>query len=481
MDAVENFAKSTVATAPSPATTGTSLTLSSGDGSLFPDPSTDGQFNVVIKPAGEEPTTSNAEIVRVTARSGDVLTITRQQEGTSARTVVTGDEVYLAFTKKVYDDIANATTFPSGDLSAISVFDNTGGDTISTSWTTVNLDSIKNSTSYDSGNYSLASDAVTVNEAGMYLITYEVSAYLGAAGTRSGLGATLEVDGGAGYSAVTGAARYAYGRINTEPMGTAGGSIILDLDVGDKVRLSAIGVTQGFVSISGASQMSIVKLEGVKGDTGDGLGDGWVLADETWTYASASTFTISGDVSSKYAVGDKIKLTQSSTTKYWYIVGVSYSSPNTTITIAVNDDYTLTSATITDNYYSKIGGLPEGFPSSFDISSAISLSGSGSMTVSGVTINAAHFHIIGDRVFYTILADFTLGGTASNTVIVSGIPLSDSSAKKRGATGITNTASEIGLWYSSSGALNFRLYNSGNWTTGSGKSIFAADVSFIYA
>lgn len=109
MDARKNFAHSTVATAPSPATSGTSLVLASGEGALFPQPSTDGPFNVVIHPASTRPTTANAEIARVTARSTDTLTITRAQEGSAARTVIVGDEVVLAVTKKTLDDMDPST------------------------------------------------------------------------------------------------------------------------------------------------------------------------------------------------------------------------------------------------------------------------------------------------------------------------------------------------------------------------------------
>jgi len=105
MDAIKNFAYSTVATAPSPATTGTSLVLASGEGALFPQPSTDGEFNIVVWITGANPLSANAEIVRVTARSTDTLTITREQEGTTARTIIVGDQVMLAPTKKVFDDI----------------------------------------------------------------------------------------------------------------------------------------------------------------------------------------------------------------------------------------------------------------------------------------------------------------------------------------------------------------------------------------
>lgn len=88
-DALKNFAYSLVATAPSPATTGTSLVVTAGQGSLFPT----APFDAVIWPAGSNPLSTNAEVVRVTAISTDTLTIVRQAEGTSARTVVVGDQI----------------------------------------------------------------------------------------------------------------------------------------------------------------------------------------------------------------------------------------------------------------------------------------------------------------------------------------------------------------------------------------------------
>lgn len=105
LDAHKNFAFSTVATAPTPATSGTSLVVASGDGALFPAPATAGAFNLVVCPVGVQATASNAEIVRCTARTTDTLTITRTQESTSARTIVAGDQVFLAVTSKTATDI----------------------------------------------------------------------------------------------------------------------------------------------------------------------------------------------------------------------------------------------------------------------------------------------------------------------------------------------------------------------------------------
>lgn len=101
MDTYANFAYSTVATAPSPATSGTTIVIASGDGAKFPAV----PFNAVVWPAGASPLSSNAEIVRVTARSTDTLTVTRTQEGTSARTIVAGDQIMQAVTAKTLTDV----------------------------------------------------------------------------------------------------------------------------------------------------------------------------------------------------------------------------------------------------------------------------------------------------------------------------------------------------------------------------------------
>lgn len=94
----KNFAYGSVATAPSPATSGTSLVLQSGEGALFP---TSYPYNIVVWATGDNPDSANAEIVTVTNKSTDTLTIVRAREGTSARTIVTGDQVMLAVTAEM--------------------------------------------------------------------------------------------------------------------------------------------------------------------------------------------------------------------------------------------------------------------------------------------------------------------------------------------------------------------------------------------
>ena len=95
-----------------------------------------------------------------------------------------------------------------------------------------------------------------------------------------------------------------------------------------------------------------------------GTVDGWISANETWTYASADdpsfTFTIAGvDLTTKYSAGMRIKLTQT-TVKYFIITAVAFST-NTTITVYGGTDYDLADATITSPYYST-QKAPVGFP-----------------------------------------------------------------------------------------------------------------------
>lgn len=102
MASYADFAASLVATAPSPATSGTSLVVTAGEGARFP---TTFPFDVEIWPgplgsvlpawAAGGATGGNVETAICTTRTGDTLTLTRAQRGTTARTIVVGDVVVL--------------------------------------------------------------------------------------------------------------------------------------------------------------------------------------------------------------------------------------------------------------------------------------------------------------------------------------------------------------------------------------------------
>lgn len=100
MGNLKNLATGTVLTAPSPATSGTSLVLQSGEGARFPST----PFYAIAHPDGSYPTLDNAEIVQVTNISTDTLTIDRAELSTSAKSIAISWRISNPFLKEDYDD-----------------------------------------------------------------------------------------------------------------------------------------------------------------------------------------------------------------------------------------------------------------------------------------------------------------------------------------------------------------------------------------
>jgi len=106
LDAVANFTKLTLSTGYG--STDTSIVVASG-GSSLPSPSFNATWwNVTDFPdPADDP---NKEIVRVTGVSGNTLTVTRAQEGTTASAKNTAGKTYqliLGITAKMITDIGN--------------------------------------------------------------------------------------------------------------------------------------------------------------------------------------------------------------------------------------------------------------------------------------------------------------------------------------------------------------------------------------
>lgn len=83
--------------------------------------------------------------------------------------------------------------------------------------------------------------------------------------------------------------------------------------------------------------------------TTKGLVSGWVGANESWSYASASTITVPSDATLKYDPGDFLQLTQSSTVKYFVIASVTA----TVLTVVGIGGAVVANSTISLNSYSK--------------------------------------------------------------------------------------------------------------------------------
>lgn len=116
---VADLATSFVTVAPSPANSGTSLTVTTGEGDRFPTV----PFNATVVPEGEFPTIDNAEIVLVTDVTDDVFTITRAQGVTTAMNIAVGwrifNGVYAAHIEGAYQAAADVP-FDDAVISAAS-------------------------------------------------------------------------------------------------------------------------------------------------------------------------------------------------------------------------------------------------------------------------------------------------------------------------------------------------------------------------
>lgn len=77
----------------------TTITLATGNGARFPDISGDEYFYATLAD-----TSNLLEIVKVTARSGDVFTVTRAQDGTTAKAYDAGNRIELRPVAALFTD-----------------------------------------------------------------------------------------------------------------------------------------------------------------------------------------------------------------------------------------------------------------------------------------------------------------------------------------------------------------------------------------
>lgn len=235
----------------------TEITLQTGEGAKLPNPSTDGSFSVVwwnVTDYPEVVNDPNKEIVLVTARTGDVITITRAQEGTSASTKNVSGRTYKM-----------ANTFTAGDKEKIENAINTHALTEKT-------------TPVDADEFALVDSA---------------------------------------------------------------SSNVLKRLTWANVKATLLSYFQGAFGVLANSW------------------DGWVSISGTLTASDANTISVNSDITGKIQKGDKIKLTNNSAVKYFYVTTTPvFSSPNTTFDVTGEVD--LVAGAITLPYFSKIES-PQGF------------------------------------------------------------------------------------------------------------------------
>lgn len=110
---LKDYATGTVATAPSPATSGTSLTLQAGEGALMPTP----PFYATAHPDNILPTVANSEKILVTAVSTNTLTIVRNQGTGGAKSIAIGWRISnTIFASDLYNGSIVQNEVPSGTI-----------------------------------------------------------------------------------------------------------------------------------------------------------------------------------------------------------------------------------------------------------------------------------------------------------------------------------------------------------------------------
>ena len=132
--------------------------------------------------------------------------------------------------------------------------------------------------------------------------------------------------------------------------------------------------------------------------------NGWNRFSVTATYASSTTFTLTGDWTNVLSTGTKIWFRQSATSKYFYVTATSYSTGTTTVTVTGGSDYTVANAAIYDAHYSQASS-PTGFPQFFNYSPTLTnvTEGNGS--------KVAKFSLNGKSIHYW--GTFTFGNSSS--------------------------------------------------------------------
>ena len=148
---------------------------------------------------------------------------------------------------------------------------------------------------------------------------------------------------------------------------------------------------------------------------------GWIGAVGTWTYASATTITVPSGAATYYAVGDKIKLTQT-TVKYFYVVAVA----DTLLTITGGTSYTLANAAITLPYFSH-DVSPVGFPGKFTYSPTLTFTaGTAPNTVSAGTY---YFSLTGKTCTVGVNVLYTNAGSTVTAVTIT-LPIAHASGSQ---------------------------------------------------
>ncbi len=199
---------------------------------------------------------------------------------------------------------------------------------------------------------------------------------------------------------------------------------------------------------------------------------GWKDPDESWSFASSTSITVSSGAASRYTKGDKIKFTQT-TVKYFYIVGIA----DTTLTVTGGSDYTVANAAISANFYSNADN-PQGFP-------LLNWSPGFTGFSADPTVTSATFIITGS-VITVLFNQNALGTSDAITFTMTGLPVAAANAATLmnpvfSADNSANHTTALPVDISST-TLTFRdtVNTTNGWTASGTKGCYGFALSYNY-
>ena len=183
MSNIRDLAVGSVLTAPSPATSGTTLVLQTGEGADMP---TTLPYKLLVFPTGAVPSKANSEKVLVTAQTDDTLTIERAQGETTAKNIAAGWLVANAvFTEDIFNSAFVTGEVPAGTIDGTND-DFTLASTPTTSSVQVFLNGVRQKITDD---YTVSGSTITFVTApptsSNILVDYSVGAQGNSVGTNS--------------------------------------------------------------------------------------------------------------------------------------------------------------------------------------------------------------------------------------------------------------------------------------------------------
>jgi len=255
--------------------------------------------------------------------------------------------------------------------------------------------------------------------------------------------------------------------------GTAAGVTAFgQIDAGDiasnaveTAKIKALNVTTAKIAANNITQAKLaIKLLA-----------GWATYVASGARVSAVVFTVAEDLTDRVGVGDPVEFTDT-TTKYGNVGTISYSDPNTTITLATNTDYALVGSP-TAIYFGNRPS-PVGFPTWFNWTPIMT---GFSSNPAGIT---SEFMINGGSL--TIRMSDTGNGTSNSTSKTASIPVDVV------ATGTTaqvlnimdNNANAWGKVYYANGSSSFMFYphiTTSTWTASGNCRIFPDGFETTYS